>query len=159
MSLLATMDGSGEPGDPDPLNRQSAKLQCVVTQAAPVDLTRPNPSNALDLLALFVGGLVRESMPKTSIEYKTAWAASPIQYVSADDAPFLLIHGDADRTEAYQQSEWLQALKNAGVPTKLIRIEGGDHGGPFQGAKNPPDYWSETTKWFDVCLRRTGPGQ
>jgi hypothetical protein len=34
VSMLATMDGSGDSSDPDPVNRESAKLQCVVARAA-----------------------------------------------------------------------------------------------------------------------------
>jgi len=46
------------------------------------------------------------------------------------------------------------ALRNVNVPVKLIRIEGGDHGPDFPGAKNPPDYKGEILKWFDGYLRR-----
>jgi len=51
------------------------------------------------------------------------------------------------------------ALRNVGVPVKLIRIEGGDHGPTFPGAKNPPDYKAEMVKWFDVHLRKNAPSQ
>src|SRR4051812_41718807 len=40
VSLLSTMDGGGDPNDPDPVNRESAKLQCAVARAAPIDLTQ-----------------------------------------------------------------------------------------------------------------------
>jgi dipeptidyl aminopeptidase/acylaminoacyl peptidase len=46
------------------------------------------------------------------------------------------------------------AMKKAGVPVKLIRIEGGDHGPTFPGAKNPPDYKAEMVRWFDIHLRK-----
>jgi hypothetical protein len=51
------------------------------------------------------------------------------------------------------------ALRNAGVPVKLIRIVGGDHGPAFPGAKNPPDYKAEMVKWFDMYLRRAVSSQ
>jgi acetyl esterase/lipase len=155
VSMLATMDGNGDPSDPDPVNRASAKVQCITARAAPVDLLRMTPSLAAGALALFLGAGAVESGPKTSVEYKTAWAASPINYVSKDDSPVLLVHGDADRTVPFQQSELMEAaLRNAGVPVRLIRIEGGDHGPTFPGAKNPPDYRAEMVKWFDQHLRR-----
>lgn len=155
VSMLATMDGTGDPSDPDPVNRESAKLQCITARAAPIDLLRMTPSLAEGALALLLGARVVESTPKTSVEYKTAWAASPINYVSRDDAPVLLVHGDADRTVPFHQSEMMAtALKNAAVPVKLIRIEGGDHGPTFPGAKNPPDYKAEMVRWFDVHLRK-----
>src|SRR5262245_17621352 len=33
ISMLGTMDGAGDPSDPDPVNRESAKLQCIVARA------------------------------------------------------------------------------------------------------------------------------
>ena len=160
VSLLATMDGTGDQSDPDPVNRESAKLQCITARAAPIDLLQMSPSIVADALALFLGARAVESAPKTSIEYKTAWAASPINYVPPDDAPFLLVHGDVDRSVPFHQSEMMEAaLKKAGVPVKLIRIEGGDHGPTFPGATNPPDYKAEMVKWFDTYLSKAVSGQ
>ena len=156
ISLLAVMDGSGDAADPDPVNRQSAKLQCAVARAAPIDRTQMNASVGGPLVMLLLGARVDDSTAKTSIEYKTAVAASPVTYVSADDPPMLLIHGDADRTVPFHQSELMEAaLKKANVPVKLIRIEGADHGPDFPGAKNPPDYKAEMVKWFDTYLRKS----
>ncbi len=59
--------------------------------------------------ALLLGASNVESAPRTSLEYKTAWAASPINYVSKDDLPTLLIHGDADRTVPFDQSELMES--------------------------------------------------
>ena len=157
---LGTLDGTGDPNDPDPVNRESAKLQCITARAAPIDLLQMSPSIAADALALLLGAAAIESKPKTSVEYKTAWAASPINYVSPDDPPFLLVHGDVDRTVPFHQSEMMEAaLRKVGVPVKLIRIEGGDHGPTFPGATNPPDYKAEMVKWFDSYLRKSVSGQ
>jgi acetyl esterase/lipase len=153
ISLLATLDGAGDPADPDPTNRESAKLQCVVARAAPVDLTQMSTSVGAPLVTLLMGARIDETTAKGTIEYKTAWAASPINYVSADDPPILLIHGDADRTVPFHQSEMMEAaLKKVNVPVKLLRIEGGDHGPDFPGAKNPPDYKAEIVKWLETYL-------
>jgi acetyl esterase/lipase len=160
VSMLATMDSAGDQADPDPVNRESAKLQCIVARAAPIDFLKMTPTIGAGALALFLGGRATDSTPKGSPEYKTAWAASPINYVSKDDAPTLLIHGDADRTVPFHQSELMEAaLKDAGVPVKLIRIEGGDHGPTFPGAKNPPDYKAEIVKWFDQHLQKNRASQ
>ena len=114
-----------------------------------------NPSLGAGALALLLGANVTEATPKASAEYKAAWAASPINYVSKDDPPMLLVHGDADRTVPFNQSELMEAaLRKAGVPVQLIRIEGGDHGPTFPGAKNPPDYKAAMVKWFDEHLRK-----
>jgi len=160
VSLLGTMDGAGDPNDPDPVNRESAKLQCAVGRAAPADLSQMSPSNGLAAVSLFLGVAANQPMQKNSTEYKTAWAASPINYVSPDDPPFLLVHGDADLVVPFRQSEMMEAaLKEAGVPVKLIRIEGGGHGPTFDGAKNPPDYKAEIVKWLDTHLRKAAAGQ
>src|SRR5437870_1843468 len=59
----------------------------------------------------------------------------------------LLIHGDADRTVPFRQSEMMEAaLKNVNVPVKLIRVEGGNHGPDVPGARNPANYKEEIVK-------------
>jgi len=153
--MLGTMGAPGDAGDPDPVNRESARLQVIVARAAPLDLLQMTPSTGTAALALLLGSRVVETTPKTSVEYKAAWNASPINYVSADSSPFLLIHGDADKTVPFHQSEMMEAaLKKAGVPVKLVTVKGGDHGPTFPGAVNPPDYKGEMVKWFDVYLRK-----
>ncbi len=155
VSMLGAMDGTGNPDDPDPVNRESAKLQCVVARAAPVDLLQMSPSNGVDVLSLFLGVAAGQPMQKNSTEYKIAWTASPINYASPDDPPFLLVHGDADGTVPFRQSEMMEAaLKKVGIPVTLIRIEGGGHGETFPGAKTSPDYKAEIVKWFDTHLRK-----
>ena len=158
VSMLGNIGGPGDASDTDPVNRESARLQCIVARAAPLDLLRMSPSIAKEAVALLLGVRVIEATPKTSVEYKTAWAASPINHVSPEAAPSLLIHGDVDQTVPFHQSEMMEAaLKKAGVPVKLLRIAGGDHGPTFPGATNPPDYKAEMVKWFDTYLRKAGP--
>ena len=38
VSMVGVMDGQGDQNDSDPVNRESAKVQCVVARAAPTDL-------------------------------------------------------------------------------------------------------------------------
>lgn len=156
VNLLGVLDGKGDPEDPDPVNRESAKAQCVVARAANSDLIQiPIPSPVASFMGMV---MLRGSLP-TSVEYKTYREASPSYHVSKDDAPFLLIHGDADELVPFQHSELMaEALKQAGVAVKLLRIEGGGHAadfrGPgFRGAKNWPDYLGEMVRWFDQHLR------
>jgi acetyl esterase/lipase len=59
--------------------------------------------------------------------------ASPVTYVTADDPPFLLIHGEGDKTVDVSQSRLMEsALKRAGVEVQAIYIPGVDHS--FVGA-------------------------
>lgn len=73
---------------------------------------------------------------------------SPIYHVTADDAPTLLLHGDADKLVPLQQSEIIAArFKEVGVPHRLFVKEGADHG------------WAQSNEeakmiadWFDKHL-------
>jgi acetyl esterase/lipase len=58
----------------------------------------------------------------------TLAVASPITYVTSGAPPFLLIHGTVDSLVRYRHSEVLaRALTEAGVPVRLVPIEGADH--------------------------------
>jgi acetyl esterase/lipase len=65
-------------------------------------------------------------------------AASPVSYVTADAAPFLLIHGDSDGLVPHSQTDLLAAaLTEAGVDHEVLTIKGGDH--CFFGAEDQLD--------------------
>lgn len=120
VSMLGTMDGDGDPNDPDPVNRESAKLQAVVARASPTDFANFD-SGAVSIVASFLGAPL-------GWDDATDREASPITYVTSDDPPLLLIHGDADQMVPFKQSElMLAALEEKGVETQLIRIPGGGH--------------------------------
>jgi acetyl esterase/lipase len=54
--------------------------------------------------------------------------ASPITHVTSDAPPFLLVHGVDDFLVPITQSEGLAgALREAGVPVQLVRVEGAGH--------------------------------
>jgi dipeptidyl aminopeptidase/acylaminoacyl peptidase len=54
---------------------------------------------------------------------------SPLTYVRSGLPPIIIIHGDADPTVPYSQALRLEsALKDAGVPSALVTIQGGHHG-------------------------------
>ncbi|MCC6568447.1 MAG: prolyl oligopeptidase family serine peptidase, partial [Anaerolineales bacterium] len=49
-------------------------------------------------------------------------------YITADDPPFLILHGTEDATVPYQESVELQSLLAiAGVPTTFVTAEGFGH--------------------------------
>jgi len=55
--------------------------------------------------------------------------ASPVTYVSEDDAPFLIMQGDKDPLVPTIQSQRLEkALKEAGVKVELVIVKGAGHG-------------------------------
>lgn len=144
---LGVLDGAGIADDPDPVNRESAKVQCVVARAAPADLARMN-------VAEFMGMNRPDPKLRDTVESRIYSQASPLNHVSSNSAPILLIHGDADTSVPFEQSELMEkALRSAGVPTRLLRIPGGEHGPTFPGAKNPPDYMGEMIAWLDKYLK------
>jgi len=67
---------------------------------------------------------------------KFAASVSPMTYVTKDSPPVFIVHGDADPTVPYQQSVNLhKKLKDAGVQTEFMTVEGGLHG-KFEKEKN-----------------------
>jgi acetyl esterase/lipase len=150
-SLLGVMDGDGDPEDESPINRESAKVQCVVARAASCDLLERRHRSSH-----FLGVVAPSEEDTRSIEYRLFVEASPVSYVSPDDPPFLLIHGDADQVVSFQQSVRMEsALCADGVPVKLLRVPGGGHGPTFPGAEDPPDYIAAMIDWFDRYLCQT----
>ncbi len=78
--------------------------------------------------------------------------ASPIHFVRPGLPPFLLMHGDADQTVAYQQSLDMQArLRAAGVPCELITVKGGPHG-MLPWPPLAPDFQDRFVAWLRVTL-------
>ena len=154
VSMLGVLDGKGDSTDTDPVNRESAKLQSVVAGGAPSDLLGPLNNNSAPVVASFLGLVVPPwQRGKTSEEYKTYREASPVHHVTPDDAPLLLIHGDAEDVIPFQQAELMQeAVKKVGVPVRLLRIPGGKH--VDLRTKDAPDYLGEMIHWHDQHLRR-----
>jgi acetyl esterase/lipase len=162
-ALLGTLEGVGSASDSDPVNRESAKVQAVVALCPATDLTSIETPLGKSMAEMFMGfayvppskappGLLRDDEP----EIKAFREASPVTHVSADDAPFLLIHGDADAIVPIQQSEVLeQKLRSAGVTVNLVRVAGGQHGPNFllkAGDPRQPDDLGAAIEWFNRHL-------
>jgi acetyl esterase/lipase len=156
VSMLGVLDGDGDPNDPSPINRESAKVQCVVARAAPADL-RGDPAAPLF-------GFRDNAGREGTVELQQLVEASPILYVTPDDPPFLLIHGDEDPVVPFELSVQMHAaLEAAGVEASLLRVPGGGHGARFESVEidgrrvrrepeNPPDYIGAMVEWFDRHL-------
>ena len=123
----------------------SSRVQAVVDYYGPTDFLQMDTQRMPDGLvhdapdspeSQLVGGAIQEHKDRVA-------QANPITYVSEDDAPFLIVHGDQDKLVPYQQSELLaDALEKADVPVTFYRVEGGGHGW-FKDPKVP-----ELTKKF-----------
>jgi acetyl esterase/lipase len=98
----------------------SSRVQAVVDMAGPVDLTDPSTPYAAHL-AEQVFGVRDPADPRFA-------AASPVTWITPDDASFLIIHGDADDNVPLAQSQELyEALTAAGVEARLIVVKNGGH--------------------------------
>jgi dipeptidyl aminopeptidase/acylaminoacyl peptidase len=114
------------------------------------------PTKVADAIGLFLGlRIVSQTQTKGSPGYMKAWTASPINHVTTSAAPFLLLHGDADESVPFKQSEIMEeALRKVNVPVTLIRIPNGGHGAAFPGGHIPPDLNEQIVNWLGVHLQR-----
>jgi acetyl esterase/lipase len=148
VALLGTSGGVAElEGSVNDL-KESSRVQAVVDWFGPTDFLHIGdaPSdiahNAPDSPeSKLIGGPILENKDK-------ATKASPITYVSKDAPPFLIMHGDQDRTVPFSQSELLyEALKKAGVNATLVPVKGAGHG--FGG----PEAMKPVQAFLERCFK------
>lgn len=133
-------------------------MQSVVVFYPATDLTKFPPAGLATVTAFMGMRPPSASAPKSSPDVKLYHEASPINHVSSDDPPFLIVHGDADKVVPYEQSESMEtALRRAGVTTKLIRVAGVDHFVNSAGWEKV-DWVGMTLDWFDTHLRTSISG-
>jgi acetyl esterase/lipase len=115
VSLLGTSDQSAG-WDVDEYLEQSSRVQAVVAMAPVTDLTRNFPNADI------------EAMRQIGFGEDNVVQASPTTHVTADDPPFLLIHGDQDAVVPYEQSQLLyDRLVQMNVPAQLIMVKNAGH--------------------------------
>ncbi len=114
-SLLA-LTGPADGLDPkEPYGEHSCRVQCAIPMYGAGEVR--DSSNAKLML-----GKSRDAAPEL---YKLA---SPITHVDAQDPPFLILHGTADKTVPVEQSEILaDALQRVGVQHQLILVKDAPH--------------------------------
>ena len=153
VSMLGVLDGDGDREDPSPVNQESSKVQTVVAWYPATDFVQFATGTGGDKAAVS-SFLTRFRQDPQSEEAQLYAEASPTSYVSSDDPPFLLIHGDADPVAPFSQSELFEEeLAQTGVTVELMRVPGGGHGRNL-AVPNAPDYFGATVEWFDRYLRR-----
>ncbi len=153
--FLSNMAGLvGAPGDPkatDPVDRENARVQAVVTLFAQSSFATV-PLNA-DVHALLDPLIRQKGEPEALKE------ASPITYVTKNAPPFLLIQGDRDEYIPFTESTNFEAaLRHVGVACEIIRIPNGTHGtGAWHTIPGVPDWERQMTEWLNTTLRHQGP--
>jgi acetyl esterase/lipase len=131
---------------------QSSRVQAVCDYYGPTDftvfVTTPGyESHATDSSpeAKLIGGAVMQNKAMAA-------RVNSITYVSKDDPPFLIVHGDKDPTVPINQSQLLfEAFKKTGVSAHFHTIHGAGHGGPgFAGQ----DISGMVAAFFDERLKK-----
>jgi len=140
--MLSSASDEGDPSAEDPVLRTANRVAAVVAYYPPVDLRSlargTDPANG------------SERFPALNFEPSEGAAFSPIVFVSPDDPPTLLIHGDADGLVPVRNShEMYAALQEHGVTSKVIIIPGADHGFRGDDARLAMD---ATVEWFTEHL-------
>jgi acetyl esterase/lipase len=164
LSLVQGTAGTqGNPDARDPVERESSRVQAVACFFPPTDfLNYGKPGeNALGrgILINFQAPFEFQEFDSKSRKFvritdeekvlEIGRQISPINHVTPDDAPTLIIHGDADKLVPIQQAEIIiKKLKDSGVDAKLAVKPGADHG------------WADLLKdvdqladWFDQHLK------
>lgn len=106
----------------------SSAVQAACPWYLPADVRKmvahsPEHMQAADPESLLIGGHALQ-------DKETMAKACPVNYVSEQAPPFLLLHGTCDRTVPFNQSESMyEALEEKGADVELVAIEGADHAG------------------------------
>ena len=102
----------------------SNKVKCVIDFFGPADLRLYSATPMIELM--YMVPLLGARFAQQAELYKQA---SPIEHVSEDDPPFLIVHGTADILVPIIHSErFYKALVKAGVESKLVKVKGAGHG-------------------------------
>ncbi len=133
---------------------QSSSVQAVVDMFGPVDLTMLD-SDCADFCKIDhrdpdspesrLLGCTLNNFDCHDAEV----AASPVAYVTEDDPPFLIIHGDEDPTIPIAQSQKLMInLSHVGVEAEFIKAKGYEHDRSMFW-----DYVGQIVAFFDEHLK------
>jgi acetyl esterase/lipase len=148
--LAALLGTSGDvrdlEGGPENL-AHSSRVQAVCDFFGPTDFLRMNDTpGAMDHDApdspesALIGGPIQQNRDKVA-------RANPITYITADDPPFLILHGDQDNLVPITQSQLLyEALQRAGIKSRFGVIKGAGHGFGTSANKAAFDFFDQVFK-------------
>ncbi len=113
----------------DDHSQYSSQVQVICNWFGPTDFLRMNDfEGRIDHDAAdspesrLIGAPIQENVEKVA-------AANPITYVSKNDPPMLIMHGEKDLSVPYNQSELLYAaMQKAGLDVTLYKVVNADHG-------------------------------
>lgn len=137
--MLGTTGDDEKPDATDPLEKAGSRVAAVVAIFPPTELKSYLESEKF-----------RKQFPALQFDAADWRPVSPIEQVTSDDAPTLLLHGDQDDLVPDSHSRTMhQALKDKGVTSDLIIFPGAGHG--FAGADRDR-VLQALVAWFDTHL-------
>jgi len=151
LSLMVGLTGDdGKPDSPDPIEQTSSRVQAIVAWFPPTDLVNFGKPDGYQAISKLRPKLFQEMFGTVDDLVAQLRSVSPIEQVTSDDPPVLLIHGDKDFVVPLQQSEVFAArYKEQGLPVELVVQAGGGH-----------TYWpgilddyKSVHAWFDKYLK------
>jgi len=164
--MIATSDDIPNTRSADPVDKVSGRVQAAAVFFPPTDFINyggVNTSGKINQAGLVLARVAAAfdfkiwndttgtyvSITDTEKRLAIAKEISPINSVSSDDPPVIIIHGDKDMLVPKQQSESIiEKLKGANVPNKLIIKEGGSHG--WKDMEIEEKFFLD---WFDKYLK------
>ncbi len=164
--MIATADDITDSKSSDPIDKVSARVQAAAVFYPPTDFINygaVNTTGKINEAGLVMAKVAAAfdfkvwndatgtfvSISDAEKRLSIAKEISPINSVSSDDPPTIIIHGDKDFLVPLQQSEILIAkLKEAKVTCNLIIKEGGAH-----GWRNREVEEKNFVDWFDKYLK------
>ncbi len=142
--VLGMASDAGDPSAEEPFMRESNRVQSVVAYFPPVDLRTMARGPML--------ATPEQRFPALNFEKEKAADISPILFVTPDDPPTLLIHGDKDTTVNISHSEKMYAaMQEARITSKFITVPGAGHG--FRDA-DAEKAQAALVAWFEETLKK-----
>jgi acetyl esterase/lipase len=156
---MGTQGGSGKPDAKDPVDRESSAVQAVACFFPPTDFLNWSTNGDNQVGIGSVGTQFKPAFgPRSDTEegrQVLGKEISPINFVTSNMPPTLIIHGDADTLVPIRQAQIFEArCKEVNAPFKLVVREGKGH-----GWKEMIEDMSLFADWFDEHLRGIKPVQ
>jgi acetyl esterase/lipase len=143
--MLAVTGDDGDPGNVDPILRESSRVACGVSLYPPTDL-RGWTTDPPEVIAA-----IPTLEPPLDFDAELEDDVSPILHVTEDDAPVIIIHGDLDELVPISHANNIMpVLEEAGVECELVVIEGAAHG--FDQQQNEEIVGPAMMRWFNAHL-------
>ncbi|MFZ1786375.1 MAG: alpha/beta hydrolase [Ferruginibacter sp.] len=164
--MIATSDDEKNIKSADPVDKVSSRVQAVAVFYPPTDFINyggPNTSGKISQAGLVFARVAAAfdfkewndatgtyvSITDTNKRLEIAKEVSPINWVTADDPPVFIIHGNKDFLVPLQQSESIIAkFKEAKVINNFIIRDGGSHGWQNREVEE-----TNFVDWFDKYLK------